>query len=139
MQTMGWRDVDGTFVLVHKDAEPSDDEWSAYVEAIGRRFASDGGFRALVFTPGPGPNMRQRQRLAQAAPGIRAPTAVVTTSTVARAIVTLIRLRFPAICAFDPGSVEAALEHVGASGEAKNRLRWTLNELRRDLGFTGEL
>lgn len=141
MQTMAWSDCGGIFVLVHGEQEPADAEWNRYVEALERSIESSGKFRALVFSPGTGPNMRQRRQLAALTEQQRVPyrSAVITPSTVARAIATLIALRTPDIRAFDPSQLDDAFEHLELTEMEKNTVRGSLNTLRRQMGFAGDL
>lgn len=141
MPAMAWKELDGIFVLVHGNEDPPDSEWDVYVDAIRNTVAARNGFRALVYSPGVGPNMRQRQRLNAVAAGARGfhRTAVLTTSTVSRAITTLLGLRWPDIRAFEPSRLEDAMDHLEASEPEKSELRIVLGELRLQMGHMGEL
>lgn len=131
MQTMAWRDALSTVVLVHGESEPTDAEWEEYVAALARRGAEGRTLRVLVVTPGAGPNMRQRKQLNDGIGRIPIRTAVVTSSGVGRAVVTLIGLRFPEIRAFEPNRLDLALQHLEVASSERDGVVRTVEQLQR--------
>lgn len=133
MPTLAWRETADTFVLVHANEEVSDVDWEPYVEAMGKRVASGTPVSTLVVTPGPGPTLRQRQRLNEALRSVPTPTAVLTGSAIARAVVTILRLRNPEIRAFEPERFEEAFSHLKMPEPEQRRVREIVAELRQSL------
>jgi hypothetical protein len=113
MKTMSFLEKDKFFILVHGEAPPSDPEWEAYVAALGKHSAHVPSLRVLVVSRGGGPSMGQRKRLKDVLGSAPLPTAVITTSPLARTIVTIIRLTSPEIAAFSPEQKLQAYRHLG--------------------------
>lgn len=135
MRTIAWREVAGTVVLIHGESDPTDAEWAEYLAALRRRLEQGPAFRALVVTPGSGPNMRQRKQLNEVFGGQAAQAAVVTASAVGRAVVTLLGLRNPGIRAFDPDHLDDALAFLALPSDDRARMRLVVSELRRQVGL----
>ena len=133
MQTIAWQVKENTVILVHGAQEPTDAEWTRYVDELRRVIKGGGQPRVLVVTSGPGPNMRQRKQLGEVFEGVSAHTAVVTSSTVGRAIVTLIGLRNPGIRAFEPSRMDEALSYILVPESEKQQMHELVSTLRSQL------
>lgn len=136
MRTIAWQAVDDLFILVHGAADPVDAEWDQCVQAARQTALTHGRLRSLVVTPGPGPNMVQRQRLNAVTDGAPIPAAVVTDSLVGRAIVTLVGLRNTAIRAFDPTRLDDALTYLEEPSAKQPRVREAVQALRKQVGLS---
>jgi hypothetical protein len=102
-------------LLVHGTGPPSDADWSDYVAAL--ELHKDSLRCVLVVSDGPGPNAAQRSRINALVDRNRraVPTAVVTHSTVARGIVTVLHWFNPGIRAFAPDHLAGALDYLGVA------------------------
>lgn len=116
MTTMAFQAVDSIMILVHGTEPPTDHEWDALI-------ATPDVVRVLVWTPGVGPNARQRQRMKSAVGGRATRTGVVTPSLMARGIVTALGWLGTDVRAFAPPEMDAALRFVGADAVADEVLR----------------
>jgi hypothetical protein len=76
MRTMGFRRVDGCFIVAHGVATPTDHEWSAFLGAFARHGVY--GAQRLVFTDGGFPSPQQQARLRTIIKRRLVPTAVVS-------------------------------------------------------------
>lgn len=85
MTTLSW--CSGrVYVCVVRDNEPTDAEWSNFVELCRLRGGAE--IRALVESRNTGPNAKQRRSLAEATWDIDYKAAILTDSIVTRGIVT---------------------------------------------------
>lgn len=135
MRTIAWKIEANTVVLVHGANDPADPEWTEYLEALRAGIHRGERLRVLVVTPGSGPNMRQRKELNEVFQGMSTPTAVVTSSTVGRAVVTLLALRNPDIRAFEPGRMSEAFEYLSIPPPQRERLQALVDTLRAEVGL----
>jgi hypothetical protein len=120
-------------VFVHSEESPSNREWSTLMDAF-RNATNLRRIRVLVFTYGGAPNARQRAELNDVLGGVRPPVAVVTPSTLARAVCTAIGWFQPRLRAFAPEELEAALDYLDANEADRKVLTRMLRELRLELG-----
>lgn len=134
MKTMAWRVEANTFVLVHGNHDVSDDDWVPYIDEMGKYLAQGKPIKTLVVTPGPGPSLRQRQKLNEVIQSHPVPTAVLSGSAVARTVVTILRLRNPEIRAFEPGKYDDAFKHLELPEAERVRLLDVVAELKKTVG-----
>lgn len=130
--TMAYERV-GRFVAVaHGDSAPSDAEWKEYLALLERSLPGVTGI--LVTTDGAAPDAGQRAGMVRLLDkvGGRFRTAVITTSRVARGVVTLLGWFNSDIRAFAPSELHAGLDHLGVPAESHERehLRRRLLALR---------
>lgn len=124
-------------VAVYGNDSPTNDEWSVYLEVV-RSMAP--GYRMVVFSSGGGPTTMQRRDLEeitnqQDAAGV----AVVTSSRLARGIVTAIRWFNREIKAFEPSHRDDAFKFLSLDErEAKEALRLA-KEMAATLGVSDHL
>jgi hypothetical protein len=124
--------VGRTLVVVHGTTHPSDADWEIYLGAL-RRYA--GVMEAqLVVTDGGSPNSAQRRASLEFARGRPVPpTAVVTSSVLARGAVTALSwFMKDRIRAFRPHEFDEACAFIGATAEM-GVLRDTATRLRATL------
>ena len=121
--------VGRTLVVVHGATHPSDADWEIYLEALRRN--KDVIEAQLIVTDGGSPNSAQRRAsLDVAAGGPVPPTAVVTSSVLARGVVAALSwFMKDRILAFRPNEFDDACAFIGATAE-KSVLRDTVARLR---------
>jgi DNA-binding LacI/PurR family transcriptional regulator len=123
-----------TLVVVHGKTHPSDKDWELYLDALRRN--ADVIDSQLVVTDGGSPNSAQRKASLELAAGHAPapPTAVVTSSVLARGVVgALSWIMKDRIRAFSRAEFDEACIFIGASAkkaalrEVATRLRATLS------------
>lgn len=134
MKTMSFEEKDKFFILVHGEDPPSDPEWEQWVAALGKYSAQVPQLRVLVVSRGGGPSMSQRKRLKEVLGSAPLPTAVITTSQLARTIVTIIRLTSPEIAAFSPENKAQAYRHLGFTDADSVWLDQAVAQREREIG-----
>ena len=110
MWNMAFTAVDRTMIAVYRDREPTDDEWTTYLEAVAEHGLDHS--RHHIVTDGGGPNPNQRKRLNELLAGRASPVAVVTGSTAVRGITTALSWFNREIRAFSHAEFEGALRHL---------------------------
>jgi hypothetical protein len=129
------RAVEDYLVFVHSEDSPSNAEWSQLMDQF-RHATNLRRIRVLVFTYGGAPNARQRVELNDVLRDIRPPVAVVTPSTLARAVCTAIGWFNPRIRPFTPEEIELAFDYLDANQADRKVLVRMLTEMRLELGHT---
>jgi hypothetical protein len=123
-------------LLVHGPSTPAAAEWTRYVlalEAIGKEQPQ---VTLLVVAEDTGPSSAQREELARHAPkGIR--TSVVTTSTIARSIVTLIGWIDAGIRAYAPAQIDEAFKHLAVPPDRRPAVLRQVAAMRAQLSGVG--
>jgi hypothetical protein len=126
------RSVD-LFVVIHPNRPPSDDEWLAYLRSWSGHDMSR--MRTLVFTDGGGPNASQRKLATEALAGKESMTAVVSSSSMVRGVVTALSWFNPKIKAFSPEEAPRAFDYLRIQTPEEIARTWILVErLRAKLG-----
>ncbi len=118
MKTLAYGNI-GHCVLFVAGKHPLDDrEWDGYVQFLGETLVPGSNPVCLVLTEGAGPTATQRQRLNEViAPVFREfKTAVITSSHIARGILTAMSWIYPVYHVFSPGEIDAALRFLGIEG-----------------------
>jgi len=111
MANMLWRLEGPILVCVNAAENPTDAEWTRYLDAGRAALPKCKGI--LVVTDGGGPNAMQRKQIDEMPEARDLPVAVVTASLAARGIVTAISWFGKAIKAFAPHQVPEALGYLG--------------------------
>lgn len=127
MTNMAFHHSPGLFILVHNGATPSDAEWEAYVAAV-KTEPDPSKFVTLVCTDGGSPTNAQRAALNLALGYVSTPTAVVSSSSVVRGVVSALNFFNRQIRSFAPAELGRAFAHLGVAGERQER---ALAELKR--------
>ena len=120
-------------VFVHSEQAPSNAEWSALMDAF-RNATNLRRIRVLVFTYGGAPNARQRAELNEVLRDVRPPVAIVTPSTLARAVCTALSWFQPRLRGFSPEEIESAFDYLDANEDDRRVLSKMLREMRLELG-----
>jgi hypothetical protein len=135
--TLLYRSIGSLVLLVHAAVPPAADEWTEYVsalEAVGRNHPEQ--VTLLVIGESSGPSAAQREELKMRAPrNIR--TAVVTNSTIARTIVTILGWVTPSIQAFLPANIDGAFDHLSTPREARPEILKRVAALRVQVAGIG--
>jgi hypothetical protein len=133
---MHWRVVpDVLAVVVHTDVDPSDDEWSAYIEDVSRHPGIKG---VLVYTPKSGPSASQRARANAVFAKIEAdiPTAVMTGSHLVRGIVTALTWALGSnIKAFTSIDFQGAVDYLELQPDDQLTAKVVLKQLAHTAGI----
>lgn len=112
-------------VSAHDNLHPTDREWDALLPLI------RGASGALVYTTGGGPSSTQRKRAAEH--GLTAlRSAVLTTSTIARGVVTAFAwIGATDTRAFTPDQIDEALAFLKVSPAERSEVLTTLEQMRK--------
>lgn len=131
-ETIRFEKVGRVMVVVHSEQEPSHAEWQRYLDY---RRAEPRCTSVFVYSIGGGPNARQRQSLADTAPGLLLPAAVVTPSRVTRAIGVAASWFNPHIQVFSPGYLADAFVHLRLGLRESADVVHSARQLARALGI----
>jgi hypothetical protein len=108
-----WQD---RIVWMAAKQEPTEEEWTAYCDLLpqvaAKNKAKSKPLNVLVVTDGGGPNFKQRTQFMKATKGIRFISPVVTSSLVARAIITVFTWSDNNNKAFAPSEIRAAFDFM---------------------------
>ncbi len=116
---------------------PAGAEWKSYLAAASSLKAND---KMLIFSVGGAPTALQRKEVEDSTREHEGPVAVVTTSRIARGVVTALRwMGSDNIKAFDPGGREQAFEYLGLSAEQSGRTLTRAKVLAKHLGVASKL
>jgi hypothetical protein len=133
-KTMGFQIAGSCMIFAHTAAAPSDAEWDASIALLSTAPPLRGVF---VYTPGGGPNARQRKRIRNFWEGREVPPmAILTPSVVARASITALNLFLKnRLKAFAPDDFAGAFAYLALSSSESRLVRETATQLRRELGI----
>lgn len=141
-KNMAFGAVNAFVILVHNKHPPTDDEWNDYLQFSVARGLTHGLLSYyLVLSEGGAPSAAQRKMLydsistvLQKNPSVMR-TAIVTSSTFVRGIVTAMRLFEPIYQAFSPDDMKGAYAYLGISpayfGEIEAMIAALKAQLRR--------
>jgi hypothetical protein len=138
MSTRTWSASDGSMQVVvslHRVEEPTDAEWSEYLEALSNAMIAlkgdSRGIRGLSVSDGGGPNAKQRERLnnfMRRYTDGHGTVAIVTANYIVRAIIKALSLFNPQARSFSPEELPAAIDYLGLSVEQRAEFEFTLNQ-----------
>jgi hypothetical protein len=133
---MAWSTYGDLLLLAHDEHRPTDDEWRSWLRAYETRSPRIRG--VLVRSLGGGPSSSQRKELVEAmeAQTIRTPTAILTSSAIARGVLTALSWflsaeRLPRTFTLD--DVVAALTFLGVDAASEGGVRAELARLAGSL------
>jgi hypothetical protein len=117
VQTIGYRMLgDDLMVFVSGEASPSELEWQGYLrtleDAVQRARQTGGPLNFFIFVDEGAPNPKQRGAVVDALRGLSTHTAVVTTSKLARHLITVFGWFGLTLRGFSPLQLEAAAEYL---------------------------
>lgn len=111
MRNMASKVVGNLGISVHTANNPSNEEWAEMVEQI--KHCDDlSQFKGISFTDGGSPTATQRKQTNEVLAGRAVPSAVVTSSAIARSVVTAMSWFNPAIKVFPPERLDDALRYL---------------------------
>lgn len=119
-------------VAVYGEQAPSDEEWERYLEMI-RGIKKNEGL--LIYSWGPGPNMRQRRLLEEAVAHHEGEVAVVTPSRVARGVVKALSWTGKNIRAFPMDATPEAFDYLGFKESQRSQALSYASLLAEELGL----
>lgn len=132
MASMAIRVVDRLFIVVYGTANPTDAEWSRYLDLVERH-----GVEAtvqLIATDGGEPTAAQRRRLNTLLAGRMVPVAVVSASKQVRRTVATLSWFNRFIRAFSPGDLAEALRYMEVPEPRHALVAKELAALRLEVG-----
>jgi hypothetical protein len=115
---MLWGEKCDVVIGVHTEQAPSNSEWDGWIELCAKRAPNRLGF--LIFTDGGGPSSVQRSKLSRIPELKTIPSAVVTSSAVARGIVTAVSWLGTKVRAFAPVNLRDALAYLRVPTELRH-------------------
>lgn len=143
MKTMAFGKVDKYVIVVHSRKPPGDDEWEEYIQFNLRTFTPGDTLKYLVVTDGGAPTPTQRMILNEKlSEYVRGNTglfrsAIVTSSTFVRGVVTAISWFNSGIYAFSPQNLAEAMNYLEIPVEFHGEIRELVKMLRSTLPFMG--
>jgi hypothetical protein len=123
-------------IAVYGDGAPSTAAWADYLGAIE---GMGDEIYVLAFSSGGGPTLMQRRQLEEALGDRGGRAAIVTTSRIARGIVTAIRWFNRDIKSFSPSEWKDALEFMQLSADDGARVMQRLSAMADQIGNSEEL
>jgi hypothetical protein len=131
MRTMRWKNVGGTLLVVHARLQPDAAEWAAFIEYVAD--AETRVSRCLVFAD-IALTLEQRRQVAEVTKMARIKAvAVITSSAVARMIVTALSWVRGVHKAFEPSDVGSALDYLGVPDQDREPLLSSAAQFAREL------
>jgi hypothetical protein len=130
---MRWELSGSVFVIVHGPQPPTDAEYRATVQGYGKHL---GRFRSiLIHSDGGAPNPAQRKQTTEFWESKHLPnTAIMTSSSIARGVITALNWFFPQkLKAVKDGDFPAAFEHLDVPLAERAQVEQTVARLRNEL------
>lgn len=137
--TMAYSLYHSVLVAVHTKDNPTDEEWSGYVD-FGRK--QMGKYTSsLVISEGGGPNATQRGAMNDLleANGFKGKVSVVTLNRLVRGIVTALSWFNPNVKAFTTVQIPAAIEYLEIPRDHHERLMAEIKRLRDKVGISSAM
>lgn len=129
-KSLDFRQIDKLIVLSQSAATPTDPDWDAFLDALGRHRHELDRVRVALFSAGGGPTLAQRARLAAVLRGQPVPIAVVTGSATVRFIVSSLALLNRQIATFQPDDLEGAFSHLQLTPLQRRSVGLALAEMK---------
>ena len=146
VKTMAFKRLEGflpgrdLFVIVSREAPPTDAEWSRYIEEVQASAAKYpdnlASMLTLVLSDGGAPNAMQRTGVIalQERTAERAPISFISDSPLVRGATQAIALFNPKLKVFAPGSFSRALAHLGVLSSSASIVKRHVLEAEQELG-----
>ena len=125
-------------VLKHGSGAPSEQEWKAYMDGLGPVAHRLEQMRILVLTDGGRPRRDQQTQLTTILAGRSVRTAVVSSSTAVRFVISVFALMNPGIRGFASSHLTEALEYLGLNPNEFSLAESVARRLSRAVGSTGK-
>jgi hypothetical protein len=136
MRNLVYESTPDCLVVVRGRETPTDEEWRGYLRLIERTIAETVPARALVITLGGSPTPQQRMQLNDVLAPVEATVrvAVLTASTYARGVVSVLSAENPGYRVFSPAEMDAALTYLGVRPSLTPALLEVVDRLRAQVG-----
>ena len=132
MKNVAIKVIDRLFLVVYGTADPSDEEWDAYLGLV-KHHGIDRTMQ-LICTDGGEPSAPQRKVLNEVLGGRPVPVAVVSSSVRVRGTVTALSWFNRRIRAFPPTGLHEAIAYLEIPASRIDLIERELEKLRRELG-----
>ena len=132
MKNMAFKVIDRLFLVVYGTANPSDEEWDAYLDLV-KRHGIDRTMQ-LIFTDGGEPSAPQRRVLNELLGGRPVPVAVVSGSVRVRGTVTALSWFNRKIRAFPPSAMGDAIAYLEIPASRTDLIEREVRQLQAELG-----
>lgn len=131
----------GVMIVAHNKAPPSNEEFEAFSRLQAELVRAGQVQAMLVLSIGGGPGVEQRKKLAAIVEGLPVPpTAMLTSSTLVRGVVTAINwIRPSSMKTFPPTAMTEALASLGAAPELHGAIKKRAFALLKELGVPSSL
>jgi hypothetical protein len=130
-KTMAWTVIDRLIVVVHGETEPTDAEWSAYLQVVEAQGVVS--TKVLISSAGGSPTRAQRAALHRLIDGRSVPVAVVSSDRQVRALVTVFSWFNNQVKAFPPPRMQAALAFLEVPARRTALIERELHNLHLEL------
>ena len=132
MKNVAIKVIDRLFLVVYGTADPSDEEWDAYLGLV-KHHGIDRTMQ-LICTDGGEPSAPQRKVLNEVLGGRTVPVAVVSSSVRVRGTVTALSWFNRKIRAFPPPALREAIAYLEIPASRIDLIERELEKLRLELG-----
>ena len=132
MKNVAIKVIDRLFLVVYGTADPSDEEWDAYLGLV-KHHGIDRTMQ-LICTDGGEPSAPQRKVLNEVLGGRPVPVAVVSSSVRVRGTVTALSWFNRKIRAFPPTALREAIAYLEIPASRIDLIERELEKLRLELG-----
>lgn len=132
MSSFRFHNIDnGLFIAIHSKSSSSEEEWSAFIEAV--KLTSPPRRRFLVVTAGGSPDAKQRAAMKVLLDDGPIPMAVVTQSLMPRMALRAISWSNPQIHAFSPDKLLDVFEFLGVDAKLAPQVKEVMASLQGEL------
>lgn len=131
MKNLAIKVIDRLFIVVYGTHDPTDEEWSAYLDLAERHGIEQ--TMQLICTDGGEPTATQRRQLNEILDGRTVPVAVVSGSTRVRGTVTALSWFNRKIKAFPPSGLRDAIDYLEIPASRADLIEREIRQLRAEL------
>lgn len=127
MKNMTFATVGNVVIALHTSSAPTDEEWTEYTRAVKAMDITK--VKPLAFSDGGGPDSKQRKQLNDVLASRPGRAALVTSSTLARSVVTALSWFNPLVKAFAPDEVAQAFDYLQLDSSEVQAVRGAIRML----------
>lgn len=136
MATIAWDSEADILIMAHSVQAPTDEEWRQMVDRYRATLDRHGSARAIIYSAGGSPSLKQRHLLEAVREGRTVRVAILTQSQLVRAVVTGLSWFNPEVKAFTVTDLSLAGEHLGLSAAEQRWAADRLGALKQQLGLS---
>jgi hypothetical protein len=125
-------------VSYQSPSNPSDTEWTSYVQAVERLYGAPHPHRYLVLSEGGHPSRAQQAQLTTATKGRTSAVSIVSSSLLLRFVGAMMGLFNPRVQCFGPEQMERAFSHIDVGPADEPKVLACLAALRAELASRAE-